>query len=221
MASNQISDVRVRLRVWSDYVCPFCYLEQPVLERLAREYGDRLRIAWMAYELRPEPVPTLDPNADYLRTVWDQAVYPMAADRGLVLHLPPVQPRSRRAHVAAAFARDQGRFDAMHVRLFQAFFADGRDLNDPAVLVDVGAAAGLNPDQLKTALDSGPYIEQVRRDQAAAVALGIDAVPTVLVDVPTAAGVSVPAPAVRVRGAQPYERVRAAVEQVGGNSLTL
>ena len=48
-------DTKVQLHVWSDYVCPFCYLEVPELERLRSEMGDRLHIEWRAFELRPEP----------------------------------------------------------------------------------------------------------------------------------------------------------------------
>ena len=58
--------MRVQIDVWSDYVCPFCYLEEPVLERIAEGYGERVRIDWRPFELRPDPVPTLEPNCTYL-----------------------------------------------------------------------------------------------------------------------------------------------------------
>ncbi|MDQ3309649.1 MAG: DsbA family protein, partial [Gemmatimonadota bacterium] len=61
---------QVRITVWSDYVCPFCYLEEPVLDRIREEYGNRLEVEWKAFELRPDPVPTLDPAGEYLRTTW-------------------------------------------------------------------------------------------------------------------------------------------------------
>ena len=83
-----------RISVWSDYVCPFCYLELPVLDRLQAEHAEEVEIDWRAFELRPEPAPTLDPNGEYLHRVWNQSVYPMAEQRGMVLRLPPVQPRS-------------------------------------------------------------------------------------------------------------------------------
>ena len=60
----------VRLDVWSDYLCPFCYLEEPVLTRMREEFGDRLTVHWRAFELRPEPVPTLPPRGEYLVNVW-------------------------------------------------------------------------------------------------------------------------------------------------------
>src|SRR5690349_20458119 len=94
----------IQIAVWSDYVCPFCYLELPVLDRIRNELGDRVQIDWRSFELRPEPEPTLDPDGDYLDRVWNQSVYPMAQDRGMNIRLPPVQPRSRKAHEAADFA---------------------------------------------------------------------------------------------------------------------
>ena len=70
---------QLRLDVWSDYVCPFCYLEVPFIDRLREEFGPGLQVYWHAFELRPEPVPTLDPDGEYLHRVWNQSVYPMAA----------------------------------------------------------------------------------------------------------------------------------------------
>ena len=82
------NDNPVRILVWSDYVCPFCYLERPVLERVQGELGYGVEIDWRSFELRPEPEPTLDPDAEYLHRVWNQSVYPMAQERGMVMKRP-------------------------------------------------------------------------------------------------------------------------------------
>lgn len=58
----------VRLEVYSDYVCPFCWLAEPGLRELKRT-RPHLEIIWKAYELRPEPQPTLDPQGEYLTGV--------------------------------------------------------------------------------------------------------------------------------------------------------
>jgi predicted DsbA family dithiol-disulfide isomerase len=191
----------VRILVWSDYVCPFCYLERPVLERVKAELGDRIEIDWRAFELRPEPEPTLDPDAEYLHRVWDQSVYPMAQERGLDrMKLPPVQPRSRKAHEAAEFAREAGLLDAMNGALFRAFFEEGRDLADVAVLIDIGRSVGLDEDGLREALDSGRHAERVVEDEHLARQIGISGVPALIVT----AG----AQAYLVSGAQAYETVK-------------
>jgi predicted DsbA family dithiol-disulfide isomerase len=200
---------RVRITVWSDYVCPFCYLEEPVLEQIRQEYGDRVEIQWRAFELRPEPVPTLDPDGEYLHTIWRQSVYPMAERRGMTLRLPPVQPRSRKALEAAEFAREAGRFEAMNRALFRAFFEEGRDLGATEVLLDVGGSVGLDREELRTALEQGRFTDAVLRDERLAQAIGISGVPALLVG-PHEAPLEA---AEVVSGAQPYERVHAAVER--------
>ena len=193
-------DNTVRILVWSDYVCPFCYLERPVLERVQGELGHGIEIDWRSFELRPEPEPTLDPNAEYLHRVWNQSVYPMAQERGMVLKLPPVQPRSRKAHEAAEFARQAGRLDAMNNALFKAFFEDGRDLADIEVLLDIGQSVGLDAGELREALTSGRYEQRVIEDQQLARQIGISGVPALIVT----AGAQV----YLVSGAQPYEAVK-------------
>jgi thiol-disulfide isomerase/thioredoxin len=50
--------MQAQVEVWSNYVCPFCNLEQPMLERIAQEFGARVGIRWRAFELRPDPIPT-------------------------------------------------------------------------------------------------------------------------------------------------------------------
>ena len=93
-------------------------------------------IIWKAFELRPEPVPTLDPRGDYITRAWKHSVYPLAERLGMTMRLPPVQPRSKRAHEAAHWARSQGRFDDYHKAVFRAFFERGEDIGqlgtDPA-----------------------------------------------------------------------------------------
>jgi predicted DsbA family dithiol-disulfide isomerase len=200
---------KIRITVWSDYVCPFCYLEAPVLNRLREEYGELLEVDWRAFELRPEPVPTLDPEGDYLQRVWNAAVYPMAEERGLKIKLPPVQPRSRRAMELAELARQKGKFDAVHEALFRAFFQDGKDLDGLDVLVDIGVAAGLESAEVLQALQAGRYRSQVLEDERQAAQLGLHGVPALLVrreDEPLGKWET-------LSGAQPYEAVRAAVER--------
>lgn len=200
---------RVRITVWSDYVCPFCYLEEPVLEQIRAEYGEQVEIEWRAFELRPEPVPTLDPDGEYLHTTWNRAVYPMAERRGMTLRLPPVQPRSRLALEAAEFARERERFEEMHHALFRAFFEQGRDLGEMEVLLDAGGSVGLVPEELRAALEQGRYTDRVLRDERLAQEIGISGVPAMLVgpgDAPLQE-------AEIISGAQPYDVVAAAIER--------
>lgn len=195
----------LQVDVWSDYVCPFCYLELPELARLVGAQSEAVEVTWRAFELRPDPEPTLDPDGAYLHRVWNASVYPMARARGMVLKLPPVQPRSRKAFEAAAFARDRGAFAAMHEALFRAFFEDGRDLADADVLADVATSVGLVADDLREALQTGRYTRGVVDDRRRALSIGVSGVPAMLLqragDRP-----------VLVSGAQPYEVLKRSVD---------
>lgn len=201
---------RVRITVFSDYVCPFCYLEEPDLARVKEHYGDGVTVDWRAYELRPYPVPTLDPDGEYLHRIWNASVYPMASLLGMTLRLPPVQPRSRKALEAAEFAREKGSYDAMHTAIFEAFFEKGRDIGEVEVLVDIGASVGLDPEELRSALEEGRYKEKVLADEELARRLDVDSVPTMFV-APEGASLET---AEVITGAHPYGgRVEAAVER--------
>ncbi len=198
-----------RVSVWSDYVCPFCYLELPVLERLKAELGDGVEVDWRAFELRPEPLPTLDPDGPYLHRVWNASVYPMAQARGLALRLPPVQPRSRKALQAAEQARREGRFDTFHRALFEAFFAHGRDIGDTEVLVDVGRPVGVDAAALREALEADRHLGKVLADEEEARRRGLHGVPALLVT--GADGQE----ELLLEGAVPYATLREAVDAMG------
>jgi predicted DsbA family dithiol-disulfide isomerase len=64
------------VKIFSDYVCPFCYLGLPAAARLEGELQDQAEVEWKALELRPEPAPLLAPGGQYLARVWSEAVYP-------------------------------------------------------------------------------------------------------------------------------------------------
>jgi predicted DsbA family dithiol-disulfide isomerase len=167
-----------------------------------------VQIDWRSFELRPEPEPTLDPDAEYLHRVWNQSVYPMAQDRGMMLKLPRVQPRSRKAHEAAEFAREAGLLDEMNRALFKAFFEEGRDLENIDVLLDVGRSVGLDPDNLREALASGRYTQKVLDDQSLARQVGISGVPALIV--------SAGRQAYLVSGAQPYDTIKDVIAYATG-----
>jgi predicted DsbA family dithiol-disulfide isomerase len=135
---------------------------------------------WRAFELRPDPVPTLDPNGDYLHRVWGSSVYPLARNLGVEIKLPPVQPRSRRAHEAAHWARRHGKFREYNDALFRAFFQRGEDIADTNVLTRLAAHMNLQGDDLRGALDNELHLENVLADEREAKKLGLRGVPTLI-----------------------------------------
>lgn len=209
---------KVRVTVWSDYVCPFCYIEEPFISRLKEEYGDSLEIVWRAFELRPEPLPTLDPKGEYLRTVWERAVYPLARSREMYLRLPPLQPRSRAAHEAAFFARANGKFEQYNLALFRAFFERGENIGDKQVLLSLAVETGLSSVELAEALDTKRYVSEVVQDERLAERFEVKSVPTVHIG---GAHESLDR-AVAILGAQPYQNLKETVEEIFcGGSATM
>jgi predicted DsbA family dithiol-disulfide isomerase len=166
-----------------------------------------VEIVWRAFELRPEPVPPLDPKGDYLERVWRSSVLPLAAKLGMTMKLPPLQPRSRRAHEAAHWARTQGRFDEYHEAVFRAFFQRGEDIGDTAVLVALAAGLGLEGDALRQALETRQFEKSVLGDEEDAGALGLTGVPAFVADRKTA-----------LTGVQPVKNLRQLVDHVRGPS---
>ena len=111
-------------------------MAEPALEKL-RLLDSEISLQWRSFELRPEPLPTLDPKGDYLTNAWNSHVYPLAEKMNMPLKMPPIQPRSRLAHEAAKWAEGQGAFDIFNTALFRAFFEFGRDIGDRDILVNL------------------------------------------------------------------------------------
>jgi predicted DsbA family dithiol-disulfide isomerase len=151
-----------RLVAFSDYVCPFSYLAEPALARLPAEEG--VEVEYRAFELRPAPAPLPDAGGEALAAQWRTTIEPLARALGVEARLPPVQPRSRKAHEAAKFARDRALFAEMHRALFHAFFVEGRDIGRIDVLVELGETVGLDRTELKVALDVDHLAERVSGD---------------------------------------------------------
>lgn len=170
----------IRLDIWSDYVCPFSYLELPELKRLIQDSGPALHVVWRAFELRPLSAVGLDPMRDSVRSCWEQRVYPMARERGMSIRMPVLHPRTRKAHEAAAFARAHGAFDAMHHAIFRAYFEQGLDIAQPAVLMQLATSIGLDAGALSLALDNNGFAYEVSEDQDLAWELELTGVPAIL-----------------------------------------
>jgi predicted DsbA family dithiol-disulfide isomerase len=137
---------------------------------------------WRAFELRPEPVPTLDPGGDYLTRIWRDAVYPLAEKLGMRLSLPPVQPRSRKAHETARWAAEKGRFDDVNEEIFRAFFQRGEDIGNVDILMRIVSELGLDPEELRTALQNSRFEADVKNDEVEAANLGIHGIPAFAAD---------------------------------------
>jgi predicted DsbA family dithiol-disulfide isomerase len=172
------------LTVWSDYVCPFAYVGFRRLWRASAGRPDAA-VEWRPFELHPET-----PPGGVLRDRLQAGAAAHGAHRrsgvlaalleedGLTLRAGPVQWNSRMALAAAEYARDAGRFDALHERLFRAAFEEAADLGRTEVLRDLAAEVGLDGADLVGAVTAHRYLDRVVAGIEDAMALGITGTPS-------------------------------------------
>jgi predicted DsbA family dithiol-disulfide isomerase len=189
----------MKITIYSDFVCPYCFLAIGPLEQVAREYN--LELDWRAFELRPDPVPTLKPRGAYLINTWRDSVYPLASQLGIPIQLPPVQPRSRLAFEGAEFARDQGRLHEYNTAVYAAFFQDGKNIGEPDVLAQIAESVALDVSEFRGALADHRYLPHVLQQEAEGQARGVEGVPTLFIGTQ------------RLFGYVPYEVLQAVVKE--------
>ncbi|GAA3209354.1 DsbA family oxidoreductase [Microbacterium terregens] len=210
----------IKIDVWSDIACPWCYIGKRNLEKgleQASEDDDApaVEVEFHSFELSPDtPVDFEGGEAEYLSrhkgispeqaTEMLDRVSGVAADAGLAYRFDLLKHTNTvKAHELLHFAKDHGRQNELAERLMSAYFTEGRHLGRDDELVLLAADVGLDADAAREALQSGRYLPAVRADQAQATAYGINGVPFFVID--GKYGVS---------GAQPAEAFAQIVRQV-------
>jgi predicted DsbA family dithiol-disulfide isomerase len=172
----------LRLIVWSDYLCPWCYNASERLVRLEAELEGALELEWRAYLLRPRPRPAGEAERErfvrYTESWRRPAAEPDAGafrvwqgDEGPPSHSVP-------AHLAAKAARRLGHaaFGALHARLLRAYFAENRDVSSRATLEALWGEAGL-PREAFAAIDDPELLREVLGEHDDALEQGVTGVP--------------------------------------------
>jgi predicted DsbA family dithiol-disulfide isomerase len=220
----------MKVEIWSDVVCPWCYIGKRRFEAALAEFPhrDQVEVEWKAFELDPTSVSApagtvVGPrdqatrlaakyatDVDSAQRMVDNVVAQAAAD-GLEYRLDRAIPANTvDAHQVIHLAGLRGRQDAVKERLLRAYFTEGEAVGDRDTLVRLAAEAGLDADEVRTALDEDRYVGAVRADQAEAQALGIRGVPFFVVD--RKYGVS---------GAQPADVLRQVLDKAWGERAPL
>ncbi|MEO8608584.1 MAG: DsbA family oxidoreductase [Chloroflexota bacterium] len=192
----------VRVDVWSDFVCPWCFLASTSLEKLKESHD--VEVVWHSYELRPQGSPPM-PEAYRARIEASQPqLKQMAREHyGVELKSGPFGINSRTALIGDKYAESQGKGDAYHMATFKAYWQEGRDIEDRAVLLDIAQSVGLDAEKFNSALDEPMYEDAVLFDIEQAQNFGLSGVPALIF-----------ANKYLVSGAQPYESLMNIVQQV-------
>ncbi len=194
------------LTLFSDFVCPWCYLaEQSTIQRLEREYD--VAVDWIGFELHPEiPRGGLPTESLFPQPLLDSMLGPLeaAADRmGLPLMPPERVPNTRAALAVAEHGRRHGGLDSFRQAAMDAFWAHGRDIEDPDVLGELAERSGMDADAAVDFAFSAPGDAAVHARRAIASERGVSAIPTVLLG------------RLPILGCQPYDVFARAAERAG------
>ena len=192
----------MQVEIWSDVVCPWCYLGKRRFEAALDGFAhsEEIELRWKSFELDPgarsrtaEDDNERDDYADRLarkygtsRAGAQQMLDTMtaaAAAEGLDFHFEKaIRANTFNAHQVIHLAAEGRVQDAVKERLLRGYFSEGEAVGDPTVLARLAAEAGLDADEVRQALADQRYAGAVRADQAEAARLGISAVPFLVVD---------------------------------------
>ncbi|MFI6076690.1 DsbA family protein [Actinoplanes sp. NPDC051343] len=201
------------IQVWSDVICPWCYLGKRRLEKALSEFPAEAKVTYRAYQLDPSPVRQGLPIKEALAAkfggparadqMFDHVTSVAAAD-GLTLDFDrAIAANTFDAHRLIAWATAQDRQADMLEALQRAHFQDGVDVGSRPALAAVAAGIGLDRDAALTYLESDAGTGAVNADLNEARELGITSVPTFVVDGKYA-----------IQGAQETATLVAALEEI-------
>jgi predicted DsbA family dithiol-disulfide isomerase len=170
----------VRIDVWSDVVCPWCYLGKRRLERALAgfEHRDAVEVHWRSFELDPNApaVREGDPAGRLARKYGISVEEARTASERLTA-LAARSGNSFNAHRLLHLAEGHGVQDQLKERLLAAYLCEGQAIGDPNVLLAQATTAGLDPAEVREVLETDAYAEDVRADEAEAAELEINGVP--------------------------------------------
>jgi predicted DsbA family dithiol-disulfide isomerase len=186
----------MRIEIWSDIACPWCYIGKRRFETALDGFAhrDEVEVIWRSFQLDPSLPDHFDGTeteylsqtkgmpADQVRQMFDQ-VSRQAAEEGLDYDFDAiVVANSFIAHRFLHFARAHGLMPEAKEALLSGHFEKGRDIGDIAYLAEVGTSLGLDAAQIRRVLESEEFTAEVRADISEARALGATGVPFFVID---------------------------------------
>ncbi|MGO9056538.1 MAG: DsbA family protein [Candidatus Binataceae bacterium] len=175
-----------KVAVFSDFVCPFCYIGIHTLNQLKSEFD--FEVQWRGFQIHPEWPSEGMPVDQYYRAVGEERrkagwrmIESLAAEAGLEMRPPMVLANSYLALAAQEFAIDHQLGDALEERVFRAYFHDGANIGDTSVIRELALEVGLDPVQLDQALAEDRYAMRLKNNALIASQRGISGVPTFII----------------------------------------
>ena len=205
---------KLRLDIWSDIACPWCYIGKRHLERALEGFGHDVEIVWRAFELDPSAPRSRDNSQSYAERLAHKyrvspeqgqqmidRVVAAGAATGLEFRYDRIKSGNTfDAHRLLHWALEHGKQGELEERFMRGYMTEGQAIGERDVLVSLAADVGLDAEEARAVLDGDRYTKEVRTDEALARQLGITGVPFFVM-----------AGKLGVSGAQPVEAMAAAL----------
>ncbi|MDR2195818.1 MAG: DsbA family oxidoreductase [Gallionellaceae bacterium] len=206
----------MQIEIWSDVICPWCYIGKRRFEQALSQFDarDEVNITWRSFELDPQSPSHLTETLEAMLSrkygvsaqqaaEMNARVSGVAHDAGLEYKLADARPgNTLDAHRLLHFAAAQGLGDRAIECVMQAYFCEGLPVGDRAALAKLAPQFGIEESAALAMLESDAYVDAVRADEARAAAFGISGVPFFVFDAK-----------IGVSGAQPVEMFAQALQQ--------
>ena len=185
----------MKIEVWSDIMCPFCYIGKRHLELALQQFPEmEVELVWKSFQLDPTITP--QPGKDVYSYLAERKgmsledskqmhknVVDRAAEVGLVYNYDKaIIANSFDAHRLLHLAKRNGKGDQLKEKLLVAYFTEGKDFGDKQVLTQLGVEVGLNEPDILTVLYTDMYAREVQSDIQEAQEIGVRGVPFFVFD---------------------------------------
>ncbi len=200
-----MSQTKLKVIAYSDYICPFCYIGYHRIEQLKKEYN--LEVEWRPFEIHPETakvgtsIEELPFPKGYLEMAFAN-VKRLADEDGLTLKFSEKLPNSRLALYISEFARKKGKFEEFHKLVLEAYWLEGKDIGDKSLLLDIAESVGLNKDEIEDYLNTDEPFKILQKTLKELREYGINGVPTFNIEERL------------IVGAQPYEVFKKVINKI-------
>ena len=186
----------MHIEVWSDILCPFCFIGKRKFEAALAQFADKdkVKLVWKSFQLDPN----LGDNeaVDYQQHVQNKKGWTAAQTADIMQHVSQraeavgirfnlekaVMANSLKAHCLSHYALEQGKQNEIEEALFSAHFSEGKNIADPETLGKIAGSVGLSYNDVIEAINDPKYIKLVATDIREAEQLGISGVPFFVFD---------------------------------------
>jgi predicted DsbA family dithiol-disulfide isomerase len=208
----------LKIEIWSDIMCPFCYIGKRNFEKALSQIEDtsRIEVEWKSFQLDPTIPNEVDPSVsaiaylaekkgitlEHSQSLHDNVIQ-MAANVGLNYdYSKAIVANSFNAHKLIQLAKTKQLGDQAEESLFKAYFTEGKNVNNIETLVQLGLEIGLEKDEIENALIDASFDQLVKKDLSEAQQIGVTGVPFFVFNRKYA-----------ISGAQPSETFVSAIQQ--------